>query len=233
VYSDETVEDNFMNDKHFVIPPEFQPGFEVIASLDDNTIGKLSEIIKNVKRGAGRNEFFSIIDANIDVAGKEDLSNTLFSLGWLLYNDKSSPTELALNLAKAYRLSKGKVLSDDAYSEIQTKLVTLLESCGSIKTTFKALALLQEYSHLFNEAHIVTDIRAVFDDGKENEIDMALMVHQLKIEYSERDKKKEFFVVLDRSDLIKLRDQVERAINKETTIKNNFENKIQFINPIP
>jgi len=94
----------------------------------------------------------------------------------------------------------------------------LLNLKGAIEVTSKALSILMGNERNFAGAHIFTDIRPVF---KENPADVpagAVIVHTLGLHYMEGHARKDFFLALDSRDLKIMKDVIERAFLKETSL---------------
>ena len=69
----------------------------------------------------------------------------------------------------------------------------------------------------------------VFND-EVNDIDRyGLIIHRLKIEYLTNSERKKNFYALDREDLVKLKEDLERAIEKEDLMRKDYGNEIKFI----
>lgn len=108
---------------------------------------------------------------------------------------------------------------DADWSTIETQLTRLFSCRQSIGTLSKAFAIIQEDERLFMGSRIVSDLRPVFEDDPKTAPASTLVTHRLKIDYREAGVWKEFYVALDRTDLEKLREIVERAIHKERTLE--------------
>jgi len=70
----------------------------------------------------------------------------------------------------------------------------------------------------FDDARTLTDIRPVFSTDANLEIERAVIVHYLKIMYTEAGRRDEFFVTLDDDDVRRLMETLERAQRKSRSI---------------
>ncbi|WP_439882667.1 hypothetical protein ACSX1A_05745 [Pontibacter sp. MBLB2868] len=213
------------------IPEPFLPGFYEIAKLNIEQIGTLSEIIAEIPLGTGPKSFQEIIDSrmsfeNIDT---DELGTTLFSLGSILSSEEFSTEEISKELSESFNENLEEELQKDELLELENKLITLFSNYENLKLTFKALLLLTENEKSFSEARILSDIRMVFNDNLEDKKRNAVIINQLKIEYRKANQKEELFVSLDTSDLKKLKAQIERALQKEELLKENYKDSISFI----
>ena len=130
-------------------------------------------------------------------------------------------------------LDKEKISEQDL-PIFQEKLSVILKNCNSIRQTIRAITLNRDNEEIFKEAKIISDIRLIFqNDIKEKNRD-ALIIHRLRklITYRIDDEiqhQNVHFFTLDSADLIKLKEQIERALEKEKQIISSYENIISFI----
>src|SRR5690606_25360414 len=91
---------------------------------------------------------------------------------------------------------------------------------GRTKQTIKGFQLLNDNQKNLIDAKIVTDIRVVFDDDvNTTEVDNAVIVHNLKLEFNENNDIKEIFISLDSNDVVLLNEVCSRAIKKENILR--------------
>jgi len=114
-----------------------------------------------------------------------------------------------------------------SYDTKDEKIISLKQYLNKILTIDtgifyfeKAVKLLAERSKLIENTRIITDIRPVFKEQKIEPPDYCLITHNLRINYvtESRDKKKVYFA-LDRQDLIELKSQIDRALEKEKELQ--------------
>jgi hypothetical protein len=76
--------------------------------------------------------------------------------------------------------------------------------------------LAYEYANLFQGARIVTDVRPVFNDGDDDEmqIDGAVVSFTLRLHYDNREGNHSLSIALDETDVRALHHQCERALQK-------------------
>ncbi len=86
----------------------------------------------------------------------------------------------------------------------------------SVRTVSKALDLAYEYANLFQDARIVTDIRPIFNDvdDEQMEIEAAVVAFTLRLHYDDRQGNHSLSVALDETDVRTLKYQCERALHK-------------------
>lgn len=91
-------------------------------------------------------------------------------------------------------------------------------SASQVEMTVLGEDLLREHEHSFRGARILTDIRPLFREGSERHIDGAVVVHSLRLNYEDVDRKS-LHVAMDNTDLAELLSVVERAIRKQERLE--------------
>jgi hypothetical protein len=74
----------------------------------------------------------------------------------------------------------------------------------------------------------MTDMRLLFNDELETVPGCGVILHQLKIDYIENGEQKSFFVSMDKDDVTKMSNVLQRALKKEEIILKN-QRDIHFI----
>jgi hypothetical protein len=122
----------------------------------------------------------------------------------------------ALNLKESG--TEEKPLSDEQMLKFRNDIKELLSLDDSLGVTAGATSIMVELEHVWQSARILTDLRPVFGpDLGEPKADV--LIHNLRIAYREGVRTNEFFVGLDSNDLRMLKDVVERALQKESSLR--------------
>src|SRR5262249_30267729 len=87
------------------------------------------------------------------------------------------------------------------------KLETLL-SVEPLNYLAKANSLQRDHEHLFHDAKILTDLRPVFHAPDQQPKDM-IVEYTLKVVFHDGSKHREIYMVLDESDLVRLRSTID------------------------
>lgn len=111
---------------------------------------------------------------------------------------------------------------DGNWRAFKDDLIALLSDEQSIGLTAKALDVRVQHEHVFGAARILTDMRPVFGREVRDCPIGSVVVHNLKITYREDGDEKDFYIALDLRDLRQLKELVERAIQKEETLKSTI-----------
>lgn len=102
-----------------------------------------------------------------------------------------------------------------AWQSIEPELRQLLQA-DAIRTVSKATDLAYDHADLFQGARIVTDIRPVFNDLDDDQLKMdgAVVSYTLRLNFDNRDGNHSLSIALDESDVLDLKAQCERAMQK-------------------
>lgn len=212
---------------NYRIPDPFQSGFSAINDLSVDEIKIIADFIRNIPTGISGNRFKEELTDGLPMKQISDIADTLLSFGNLL--TKSTTDEVSNGLASAYNKLIAKTLSEDKEKSLAYKIHLLIENLGNFKLTVKAMDLLSETTNMFIESRILTDVRPMFERYSDELNGNALIVHQLRIEYILNDESAKFFVSLDLDDLKKLKENIERAMNKQAAIEAKYNSITNFI----
>lgn len=214
----------------FAIPSEVKDGFISIINLTSTELSELNQLVKDAEVGQG----VEVLSENNTIGNlnKERIKSilrSLFSLVNIFDSTKKSIDDFAADFAESFRESFSEI-SNIEEGKLKQNLIQLLNSFSSIKLTVKARNLIIENLNNFTESRIISDIRIVFNDDNRNEKQQcALIVHQLNIKYFSGSSKNNLFSIsLDSADLKKLKKTIDRAIEKDISIKEN-NHELKFI----
>jgi hypothetical protein len=115
--------------------------------------------------------------------------------------------------------------SDDEWKKLRKFFLSALSHERSVGTAAKAGPVLTEHERIFNNARIMTDLRPIYHFNISDKPDAALIIHTLKI--SQRDphgNNSDLFFALDSNDLATMKQVIERAVEKEETLKDVMKN---------
>ena len=215
----------------YTIPDVFIPGFDAIATLTDKDLQTILSKVELLKIGDGPDSLSSILN-DIEIAHNTDvhaISITLFSLINLICEDEVQDESIESFLEDLISSFREQVASKKIFhlKNLKKNLSTLLVNKEKISLTIKALKLNIEFDKIYSKSHISTDIRVIFHQKIEKDEQVAIIIHNLQIEYKKNDLNKKLFVTLDGADLRNLKEQIDRAIEKEASLKKT--DKISFI----
>ncbi len=105
----------------------------------------------------------------------------------------------------------------EAREGFQDILARLLQ-VESIRLATKAYGLRYDHERWFCDVKMITDLRPVFSDVHQKPTSM-IVGHTLKLGYHEYGEHKEFYIALDGSDVAALKKALERAEDKESSLR--------------
>jgi hypothetical protein len=134
-----------------------------------------------------------------------------------------SPHEFVVELRHEMEIHEGINLKASDAMVFEQSAETLLSAEGTLALTSKAGMVMREHRNLYHKGRVLTDLRPVFGTDVD-EVPAALVaIHTLKVTYSHVSHAMgdigEFFVALDRADVIKLIDVLGRALKKEDSLR--------------
>lgn len=213
----------------FIIPDVFLPGFEELIKLDESNFKKAVKLLKKMPIGIHSKTFRESLKKEIKITNIDELTSTLYSLGGLLVIDDSNINQLSADLTVSLKeLSKIK-LTSKMLNKFQERLKILFVNCENLKITFKAFSLCFENDKVYKQGRIFTDIRIIFNNDLKDTHRNAVILHQLKIEFEKNEEQNNLFLALDSDDLLNLKEQIERAIEKEKQIKSSYGETVNII----
>lgn len=211
----------------FFIPKPYRIGFKNIIMLDDNQLKLICEKLKLFTVGDGPNDLEEIL-SELEIPEILEIAKTIYSFGFILKDSKLDFHSTASGLLLAY--------NDDSDDEIDVNdekfnknLVTIFENSEKIKLSHKALELFTNVPISIRSCNVITDIRPIFHDNINQGNRFALITQQLQMTYNENSENKTIFINFDKQDLEDLKEQIDRAILKQSVIQADYSNIYSFI----
>ncbi len=208
---------------HYIVPPDYIPGFESIIKLDPLQLDNLTNIISELKIGERFDRLIRRASAHLQPLSEIELNNIIRSLVSLVEIFDSSNRNIpkfSSDFSESYVESNPTATKEDG-DKLKINLSKLLTKYDYIRITSKAFDIIQENPINFRKARIVSDIRFVFDDDLEKDSKYAVVVHNLKLECYNPEGTLNFFAAMDLADLKKMRTVIDRAIEKDRIIREN------------
>jgi DNA-binding Lrp family transcriptional regulator len=127
--------------------------------------------------------------------------------------------EFVTELRAAIETAGKKDLFPGDWETFQTAVTEALSGDNALAVSSKALEILGDNEKNYCYARVLTDLRPVFRSDVEQAPVAMVAVHALKIAYHQEGEHRDFFISLDRADLEKLSELIQRAIKKEESLK--------------
>jgi hypothetical protein len=205
------------------IPKQHIPGLAKIKLLTDSAVDRLMSGFGSHPPIPDTDDAVKVLADLIPEIPPGDLANiveTLYVLYYVREFSEAGSSRFINDLIQALKSSKEPsfAVSDKDVAGLKERLNRLL-SIENISLLSKALRLQREGEHLYCEAKIMSDIRPVFHDDISAKPAGGVVSHTLKLEYHKGPQHNEFFVILESADLQALKKTLERAIEKEVTLR--------------
>lgn len=204
----------------FRVPKGQEPVLHRLISLDDDVWRPFVSALGGTRPSLVLEDFAG------EVSGKTQLSRTeaseLVSVLAVLYTVRERLGDAfypalreALNAATIESLH----LNEDRWLSFKGRLNTVLSLDHSLGVTAKALEIRAENQHTYCHSRVITDVRPVFA-AKPGSSPLAVMpIHTLKLAFHEGSQVRDCFVVMDRKDVEELKRMLERALEKEQSLR--------------
>ncbi len=219
------------------IPPQRRDVLFSLSNLSDTIVKELFAALANVPAGQyGPDLPLSLSSSltSLEADQAQEIVDTLLSLYPFVTSTNRPVNDFVEEIVLALRNQPSPsktVFSDAQLDQLRVNLQKLLK-VPSMSIGAKATGLLFENERSLLNSRVITDIRPVFQMDS-TDIGAAVILHTLKLEYAESgDGDKEFFIVLDSTDIDSLIANLERAKEKGQKLKGILKNTaIPLIDP--
>jgi hypothetical protein len=205
------------------IPNEEIPSIVKIVELPESITENLIQALSSSTVTSVPDEMATRIAERVAGIPIEDLTkivDLIYSLYQIRQFADVSESQFLDDFMEGVRDAKdsGLILEHLDAVKVKDRFSRLL-SIRTLSTLSKAIALQRDGERLYCEAKILSDIRPVFADDAALRPIAAVVNHTMKLTYHEAKEHKEFFVVLDKGDIQKLLDALNRALAKDETLR--------------
>ncbi|MDQ6813176.1 MAG: hypothetical protein M3040_05540 [Bacteroidota bacterium] len=217
----------------YKIPKQDFEGFSIIHSLSIKSINAINNAIRSSAKTLTPTRLVEYVSDQVDIE-YSDLKKVLqiiYSLSTLRKDDGLSKEDITSSIIDSLKeIDEEPFKSETKWDSFQKKLLALFTHEEKINLGYKAMSLAWEYDKIFVDSRIMTDIRPVFEEDADKDINSSLIVHHLKIEYHySNDTHKKVFITLDADDLNVLKEQISRAEKKEKNIRAKLNRYFKII----
>lgn len=211
----------------FRIPEQFHKQLEDFIHLESRDAEKLISAIEQTPPTLRKEDFVRGVRSRLDLP--LDKVDGLISLLISLYLARADTdltihefVTLIVTAVESISALRGRV-SDIEWANFKRNLSTLLSQEQTLGVVSKGAFLQTQHSCLFQEARLFTDLRPVFETQPDKLPRAGLITHELKITYRQGDEVKDFFVAMDSEDIRKLGAVLDRAREKERSLRQLLE----------
>lgn len=197
--------------------PEHLEIIDAIVELDSTALQAILDILHAEPELVDRRTVSDGVQQQIPHASGSVL-DFLLSLDGLAQSQSDSDLARGQAIAAvADATSQSDELGDDVDRDLVRRRLKALLATRGVELLGRGLDLLAEHEHLLVQARIVSDVRPLFSQIDPNEVQGAVIGHVLRLTFA-RGEPRSIDVGIDASDLIELRDAVERAVKKESRL---------------
>lgn len=197
-------------------PREALPVIESIRKADEVTWAKIIKTISSEPKPTTLVGMAACLEKfKADVPELTQILHMALALRSVCEDTGRDPSLVVKSFLKSMKSqSEFVALSDNDISVLEQRIAQLLDAESPLAVLARAKNLMADNAHSFEGTRIITDIRPIFGKEPEDPPIAFTVLHSLKINYSQDFHPKEFFVVLDDSDLETLQKAIERAQKK-------------------
>lgn len=191
-----------------------------IAAMSDEVISTISENADSYDGDLTDSEAIQNIISFNSTFSEENLKSISSAITGLFYayiaSDQQDDEFIDQLL---YSINESDVsFSEAELANLKCNLSKLFRTT-SLFVAYKAHTLVMESERLMTDVRVLTDIRPVFGQIAVDDVLGYAISHTLKISYQDSRGSGEFYVALDSSDLLSLKETIDREIKKQETIK--------------
>ncbi|MGB0428918.1 MAG: hypothetical protein ACPGLV_00495 [Bacteroidia bacterium] len=211
------------------IPKDHLKSLRWYFSLNGDIQEKLNKTLQDVKVGSSSSEIASVLKEKLEIETEQALDFVGFLFSILMAFEKielANRDEFIQSVATSFVESE----NDFVYDQTLESLRALFTVKDAMIVWAKAQELAVNREKLLRSSKIITDIRPVFTDKESDSFSSAVVLFTLRLEYIEDGEDKISYFALDKSDLNRLKAQIERAEKKEELINDKMSsNSVNLI----
>jgi hypothetical protein len=203
------------------IPETFKQALFQLFSLSPEERSALSKALKSVKPTffpLDKKAILSQISPDIQAATSdlEDIITVIVSLYGVIERTGLSKEKLAADVVSFIADQPGFNVDN---RDLLTNFLIEILSQDALTIVAKASDVIVQHENPLRSVRILTDLRPIFSTGENPKIAAGMIVHNLQLSVGLSEEPRSFFVALDTNDIRKLKKEIDRALRKESEIK--------------
>jgi hypothetical protein len=212
-----------------IIPEHQKEALISLISLDARTRAALVENLRSSPPSLFIRDLARGVSEKLSLRQDDvfEMLRTLASLDALrtqhLDEDDQDPVAFAKMVTSAVEEELSATTPPDGWDAFRAFLTELFRNTGALKVTAKASEIRWESERTLcpENCRIISEIRPVFSDKASEQPAAALIVHTLKLAYhvAGSEEIKGVFLTLDLDDLLRVHELVDRAIDKDQSLR--------------
>jgi hypothetical protein len=206
-----------------MVPEQVFPGFKIINELNDSQLGALIDFLNNFDIGKFYGDIASDLSEILKIDG-DDLLRTLLSFTGLSETDVAI---LSKNLAESYKELSRVGINAKETNKLKANLLQILSNFERVQLIDKVREYKVENSNNFRDFKFLTDIRFMQTDEAKDKY--GIILHKFYIEYQNSIPRNELHLHVSIEDLIELKVEIEKAIERDKMLRESFSGDIKLI----
>lgn len=203
------------------IPESQAQYFRLLLEAPSEVLSRLPGLLAEGALSWSARDFEERLAQDADLDPKVVQAATVVASSLLVTLERGTMPASALPEAVARGVGEHVELPQDSgeWVRLVQFLGAVLEAPGNFGVSRKVQQVAVDHERPFVDARIITDVRPIFDADGAN-VATSVIVHTLGVETIQRGEHRDkYFFALDRSDLLQLRELVERALRKEGVLR--------------
>jgi len=199
------------------LPEPLLRGLRDIAALSEDDFVVFLEALKSIPTEIRQHRVFPDVLIPGRADNGESMKGAAFALALGRAQRRASIAETAAGLKQTVT-----GLNPEQLGVLEQRATAILD-IESLDLIARSHYVLLEHSRTYSSARIISDIRAVFGDEVNVQPDGAVIVHMLNVIYNSAGRRENISLALDEKDIDLLMAVLERAREKNKTLKQTIE----------
>jgi hypothetical protein len=211
-----------------MVPEQVFPGFKIINEFNDSQLGSLVDYLNSLDIGKLYGDIAKDLSNLLKIDG-DDLLRALLSFTGLSSGENADVAVLSKNLAESYKEFSRVGINTKETNKLKANLLQILSNFEKIRLIDKVREYKVENSNNFRDFKLLTDIRFMQVDEASKSENYGIILHKFYIEYQNFIPRNELHLHVGIEDLIELKAEIEKAIERDKMLRESFAGDIRLI----
>lgn len=211
-----------------MVPEQVFPGFKIINEFNDSQLGSLVDYLNSLDIGKLYGDIAKDLSNLLKIDG-DDLLRALLSFTELSSGENADVAVLSKNLAESYKEFSRVGINTKETNKLKANLLQILSNFEKIRLIDKVREYKVENSNNFRDFKLLTDIRFMQVDEASKSENYGIILHKFYIEYQNFIPRNELHLHVGIEDLIELKAEIEKAIERDKMLRESFAGDIRLI----
>ena len=208
-----------------MVPEQVFPGFKIINELNDSQLSSLVDYLNSLDIGKFYGDVAEELSDLLKIDGDE-LLRTLISFTGLSETDVAI---LSKNLAESYKELSRVGINSKETNKLKANLLQILSNFERVQLIDKVREYKVENSNNLRDFKLLTDIRFMQPESSTDKDKYGIILHKFYIEYQNSVPRNELHLHVGIDDLIELKAEIEKAIERDKMLRESFSGDIKLI----